>query len=112
MSEQTKDGVATAAWEAALEAELRAFRAETLRAGLRNCLGARVEMMDYAACRAQGWDIGSGPAESLCKTMTARLKGSGMRCDPRNAEAMLTLTALHDSRAWDAYWRHQAAQWN
>jgi hypothetical protein len=69
-------------------------------------------MMDYAACRAKGWDIGSGPTESLCRTMTARLKGSGMRWDPRNAEAMLGLTALHDSREWDAYWRQKGAQWN
>jgi len=79
---------------------------------LRNYVAERVSMMDYAACRAKGWDIGSGPTESLCKTMTARLKGSGMRWDPRNAEAMLALTALHDSREWNAYWHHQGAQWN
>ena len=77
---------------------------------LRNYVGERVGMMDYAACRAKGWDIGSGPTESLCKTMTARLKGSGMRWDPPNAQALLTLTALHDSRAWDAYWHQTGAQ--
>jgi hypothetical protein len=79
---------------------------------LRNYVGERVTMMDYAACRTKGWDIGSGPTESLCKTMTARLKGSGMRWDPPNAEALLALTALHDSREWDAYWRQNGAQWN
>jgi hypothetical protein len=79
---------------------------------LRNYVGERVGMMDYAACRAKGWDIGSGPTESLCKTMTARLKGSGMRWDAPNAEAMLALTALHDSREWEAYWHQQGAQWN
>jgi hypothetical protein len=79
---------------------------------LRNYVGERVGMMDYATCRAKGWDIGSGPTESLCKTMTARLKGSGMRWDAPNAEAVLALTALHDSREWDAYWHQQGAQWN
>jgi len=79
---------------------------------LRNYVGERVGMLDYAACRAKGWDIGSGPTESLCKTMTARLKGSGMRWDPPNAQALLALTALHDSREWDAYWRQKGVQWN
>lgn len=91
---------------------LRARGKRAALSRLRNYVGERVRMMDYAACRAKGWDIGSGPTESLCKTMTARLKGSGMRWDPPNAEAMLALTALHDSREWDAYWHQQGAQWN
>jgi hypothetical protein len=35
-----------------------------------------------------------------------------MRWDAPNAEAVLALTALHDSREWDAYWHQQGAQWN
>jgi hypothetical protein len=86
-------------------------KCEALRR-LRNYVGERVAMMDYAVCRAKGWDIGSGPTESLCKTTAARLKGAGMRWDPANAQAMLALTALHDSRERDAYWRQMGAQWN
>jgi hypothetical protein len=91
---------------------VRARGKQAALARLRNYVGERVTMLDYAACRAKGWDIGSGPTESLCKTMTARLKGSGMRWDPANAQAMLALTGLHDSREWDAYWRQNGAQWN
>jgi hypothetical protein len=36
-------------------------------------------MIRYPEFRAKGWQIGSGPTEATCKTMTARLKGSGMR---------------------------------
>ena len=79
---------------------------------LRAYVGERAVMMDYPACRRKGWDIGSGPTEALCKTMTARLKGSGMRWNPANAEAMLALTGLADSDEWETYWRQQGAQWN
>jgi hypothetical protein len=79
---------------------------------LRAYVGERVAMMDYPTCRAKGWDIGSGPTEAQCKTMTARLKGSGMRWDPSNAAAMLALTGLADSDEWSAYWHGQGAQWN
>jgi hypothetical protein len=90
-------------------------RAPAKREALRRLqayVGERVAMMDYPTCRARGWDIGSGPTEAQCKTMTARLKGSGMRWDPPNAAAMLALTALADSNEWSAYWRGQGAQWN
>ena len=79
---------------------------------LRAYVGERVAMMDYPACRAKGWDIGSGPTEAQCKTLTARLKGSGMRWDPPNAAAMLALSGLADSDEWSAYWHSQGAQWN
>jgi hypothetical protein len=61
---------------------------------------------------AAGWDIGSGPTEAQCKTMAARLKGSGMRWDPANAAALLALSAVADSGEWSAYWRGQGIQWN
>jgi hypothetical protein len=79
---------------------------------LRAYVGERVAMLDYPAYRARGWDIGSGPTEAQCKTMTARLKRSGMRWDPPNAEAMLALSGLADSDEWAAYWHSQGAQWN
>jgi hypothetical protein len=90
-------------------------RAATKREALRRLrayVGERVAMMDYPTCREKGWDIGSGPTEAQCKTMTARLKGSGMRWDPSNAAAMLALAALADSNEWSPYWHHQGAQWN
>ena len=78
---------------------------------LRNYVGERVAMIRYPESRAKGWDIGSGPTEGLCKTMAARLKGSGMRWDPAGASAMLNLTALEDSNEWELYWRlHDAHQ--
>ncbi|MEI6297366.1 MAG: hypothetical protein WCO84_07060 [bacterium] len=88
-----------------------AAKREALRR-LRAYVGERVAMMDYPACRAKGWDLGSGPTEAQGETMTARLKGSGMRWDPPNAEAMLALNSLADSDQWSAYWRGQGAQGN
>ena len=70
-------------------------------------MSKRVEMLDYPAFRAQGFDIGSGLTEALCKTLTARLKGSGMRWDRPNAEALMALAAPEQSRLWDAYWTLQ-----
>ena len=51
-----------------------------------------------------GFDVGSGPTESFCKTLTARLKGSGMRWDLPNAEAMMALAAVEQSSLWNTYW--------
>ena len=64
-------------------------------------------MLDYPAFRAKGWDIGSGVTEAFCKTLTARLKGCGMRWNTRNAEAMMALAALDQSNLWNSYWQQQ-----
>jgi hypothetical protein len=87
------------------------LRSKTKRAALsrlRNYIGERSAMIHYAESRAKGWDIGSGPTESLCKTMARRLKGSGMRWDPAGADAILSVTALQDSDEWDRYWGIEA----
>ena len=55
--------------------------------------------------QAKEWQIGSGPTEATCKTLTARLKGSGMRWDSDNAEAVMALEALYQSDQWGSYWR-------
>ena len=60
---------------------------------LREYVGKRVAMTDYPAFRRLGYDCGSGPTESQCGTLAHRLKGSGMRWDPENAEAMMGLAA-------------------
>jgi hypothetical protein len=67
----------------------------------------RREMITYPDFLAKGWQIGSGPTEATCKTLTARLKGSGMRWDSDNAEAIMALEALTQSGQWDLYWRTQ-----
>ena len=74
---------------------------------LEQYVAKRVEMLDYPTFRRQGFDIGSGPTEAFCKTLTARLKGSGMRWDRPNAEALMALAALEQSHLWDAYWAQQ-----
>src|SRR5262249_12277247 len=88
-----------AAW-----AQLLAWRL-ALRRGraadrLVNSVSARREMIRYPAFRSQGWQIGSGPTEATCQTLTARWKGSGMRWDSENAEAIMALEALTQSGQW------------
>lgn len=60
---------------------------------------------DYPSYRSHGWDIGSGPTESACKMVGARLKGSGMRWLERGASEVAPLRALYHSgpQAWDAF---------
>jgi len=65
----------------------------------------RREMILYPEFIEKGWQIGSGPTEATCKTLTARLKGSGMRWDADNAEAVMALEALSQSGLWKNYWQ-------
>ena len=67
-----------------------------------------VERMDYPRYQAAGIPIGSGPVESLCKSVnTQRLKVSGARWNKKHAEAVAELRCLFLSNAWDAYWQIQ-----
>jgi len=54
--------------------------------------------------RNQGWQIGSGPTESRCKTTTSRLKGRRRRWNPLNVEAVAAHTTLKDSDQWNNFW--------
>ena len=96
-----------AAWKRLLawRVELRHGRPAADR--LVNYVGERRAMIKYPEFQAKGWQIGSGPTEATCKTLTARLKGSGMRWDADNAEALMALEALTQSGQWDLYWRSQ-----
>ena len=67
-------------------------------------------MIQYPEFVSKGWQIGSGPTEATCKTLTARLKGSGMRWDADNAEALMALAALTQSGQWRLYWQTQLHQ--
>ena len=90
----------------------KTIRAKAKREELRKLeqyVGGRAEMLDYPTFRRMGFDIGSGPTEAFCKTLTARLKGSGMRWDSPNAEGMMALAALDQTGQWNAYWTLQNA---
>jgi hypothetical protein len=63
--------------------------------------------MDYPRYVAQGWQIGSGPVESACKTVVGnRLKGGGMRWGQAGSNAVCHLRALYlsDPPCWDSFW--------
>jgi hypothetical protein len=96
-----------AAWKALLEWRVALARGRAAADRLVNYVSERREMIKYPAFQAKGWQIGSGPTEATCKTLTARLKGSGMRWDSKNAEAIMALEALTQSGQWDAYWKSQ-----
>ena len=76
---------------------------------LREYIGKRVHMTDYPSFRQAGYDCGSGPTESFCGTLTARLKGRGMRWDKDNAEAIMALGSLYYSNLWQNYWTQERA---
>lgn len=62
----------------------------------------RRSMLDYPAFRAQGYQIGSGLAESACKRLVSqREKGPGMHWTTPGAQAIATLRAAHLSHRWD-----------
>ena len=74
---------------------------------LRDFLAKRVAMTDYPRFRQLGYDCGSGPTESLCGTLTARLKGAGMRWDQSNAEALMALACIDRSGLGKTYWKSE-----
>lgn len=61
--------------------------------------------MDYAAFRARGLPIGSGPVEAACKTVVgARLKRSGMRWTREGGQQVMNLRTHVLSGRWDVFW--------
>ena len=94
-----------AAWKQFLEWRVALTRGRAAADRLVNDVSERREMIRYPEFQAKGWQIGSGPTEATCKTLTARLKGSGMRWDSDNAEAIMALEALTQSGQWDSYWK-------
>lgn len=76
---------------------------ETLRYFRNHC-----SKMDYPRYQANGWQIGSGPVESACKTVVAnRLKGGGMRWGKPGSNALCHLRALYLSERgqWETFWK-------
>lgn len=91
-------------------------RDESLTRGARQSLSDQLRYfrnnqhrMDYPHYVANGWQIGSGPVESACKTVVAnRLKGGGMRWGHNGADAVCHLRALFLSQpgGWDDLWKN------
>lgn len=75
--------------------------------GLLQYLTKRASQCEYPRYLAAGYQIGSGPTEAMCKVLTYRLKGPGMRWDKQGAEPMMALLALEQSNAWESYWQSQ-----
>jgi hypothetical protein len=95
---------------AAAKGLLRAAAKRKALSKLEQYMAKRVEMMDYPRFLAAGFDIGSGPTEAKCKTVPARLKGSGMRWNLPNAEAMAALACVEQSDLLDHWWTQQRQQ--
>jgi hypothetical protein len=89
------------AWRTSLRGTAKRRAADSLM----GYVSERSDMIRYPQFAAKGWQIGSGPTEATCKTLTARLKGSGMRWDAANAESVMALEALTQSGLWKDYWR-------
>lgn len=70
-------------------------------------LTKRASQCEYPRYLNAGYQIGSGPTEAMCKVLTYRLKGPGMRWDKEGAEPMMALLALEQSNAWESYWQSQ-----
>ena len=112
------------AWASARVADARARGPDALLAGI-DSLGRSVsrskpkreavravrayvanhrDMMDYPALIAAGWDVGSGPTDALCKALTTRLRGPGMKWDLEHAAGLMELKAMYASGQAAAYW--------
>ena len=105
MMHQLKHEGYSAAWQMAIDH--RQATSGSGLAGVDRLLGymsERREMIRYPEFLARGWQIGSGPIEAQCKTTTSRVKGSGKRWDGPNAEAVMALSCLENSRLWQNYW--------
>jgi hypothetical protein len=79
---------------------------------LLNYVAERQQMIRYEECEKQGWDVGTGPMESMCGVTTDRIKGRGRRWDLDNAEAVMALEALYQSHQWDQYWARALSCWS
>ena len=77
--------------------------------GLGRCIDAAATSADQTSrLRSAVTSTRSGPTQAACKTLTLRLKGSGMTWDRDHAAAMMNLTALSESGQAAAYWARAA----
>ena len=93
-----------AAWTKLLQWRVELKKGKSAADRLVNYVSQRREMIRYPEFQSRDWQIGSGPTEVTCKTLTMRLKGSGMCWDSDNAEAIMAPEMLTQSGQWDKYW--------
>lgn len=93
-------------------AGVRSPRKRSALDGLMQYVAQRKDLMNYPRCDQRGWDVGSGSTESMCNTMTRRLKQRGMRWDTDNAEAMMALETLEQCDAWKQWRKLRMASMN
>jgi hypothetical protein len=101
-------------WSALIQTRT-GVRSPTKRSALDSLMqyvAQRKELIIYPRCDEMGWDVGSGSTESMCNTMTRRLKLRGMRWDADNAEAMMALETLEQCDAWDNWRKIRLASMN
>ena len=67
-------------------------------------------MIRYDESERRGWDVGTRPDRIDVQGHHPAAQGPGMRWDLDNAEAMMALEALHQSRQWDRYWERAVWQ--
>jgi hypothetical protein len=100
-------GSAVRAWLETLDVSSASAKAqETYRDTLRYFRNHE-HRMDYPRYVRNGWQIGSGPVESACKTVVGnRLKGGGMRWGQAGADAVCHLRGLYLSAptCWESFW--------
>jgi len=65
-------------------------------------VGQRIDQCDCFRYVGKGRQIVSGSTEAMCKVLTCRLTGSGMRWDRRDAKPSM---ALDPSNAWKSHWQ-------
>jgi hypothetical protein len=71
----------------------------------------QVQRMDYPRYVAKGWQIGSGPVESACKTVIGRRrKGGGMRWGEDGADAVAICEACSEGKRDNG--KHSGAKTN
>jgi hypothetical protein len=107
--QRLKDEGGQAVLEGLRGLEVRGQAARECRQRVAGYFANQAHRMDYPSYRARGWQIGSGPVESACKTVIGqRLKGGGMRWGEDGADAVAHLRALFRSEKgqWEAFWSH------
>lgn len=100
-----ESGPIDAVTELGLLAKNRRGRKRQAIQALQGYIGKRLDMLDYPRFLAEDFQIGSGPTEAQCKSLTGRLKGRGRRWNRPGIEAHMAISCLyHNPKQWTTYW--------
>lgn len=105
---KAEGGAAVRASLEALDVSTRCEAVREVRRRETNYFRNHEHKMNYPHYLSQGWQIGSGPVESACKTVVNnRLAGSGMRWGSPGSNALCHLRALFLSQRnqWETFWK-------